>query len=108
MQLDPGNVLEREDQPSQNPLAPLDESPPHALGHATAQQERTRDRQAFKVLGLARSVLGHEGDGRVEPSQARDPGADEGRQENRVGRRAEAEAEGCEGGSDAEGDLWGG
>lgn len=78
-----------------------------AQRHEEDEEQRARDGQALKVLGLAVGGLGHERDGRVEPGQAGNTGADEGREDEGVGGSAEAEDVGRERGSDAERDLRG-
>jgi len=107
--LDADVLLERADEPPGKavalPLRPVEPALVHADGHAGADEQARRDREALEILALARVVLGHERDGRVEPREARDAGADEEREEGRVDRGAQAEGPRDEGRRDAERDL---
>lgn len=62
--------------------------------HERSYGERSRNRRAFKVLALARSVLGNVGDGDVEAREACKPAEDEEGQEEVVDRCAEAYGKG--------------
>lgn len=87
------------------PLRALEPALAHAERHPGADEQARGDREALEVLGLARVVLGDEGDGRVEAREAGNARADEERQEGRVDRGAQAERPGDKGRGDAERDL---
>jgi hypothetical protein len=76
------------------------------VGHHRLEAERRRDREALKIVDLARAVGRDEGDGRVEAGEPGEAAGDAERQEEDVDRRPEAEREGAESGSDAERDLY--
>lgn len=107
--IDPESLLERHDESTRQSRSPssgsLDPSTANTVGHDADEEERRGDGHALKVLGLARLVLGDQGDGGVEAGEASDTGADEDGEEGGVGGGAEAYAEGAHGGGDTEGDL---
>lgn len=72
---------------------PENPPPAHPPGHDGVDAEGRRDRRALEVARLARRVLGDRRRRHVEPRQPREPAQHEHRQEHRVERRAQPDAE---------------
>lgn len=69
---------------------------PKPIHHHTDERQRRRNRGTFKVLRLARLVLGKHGDRNIEPRQPRETAENENGENDVVERGAETDAE-CSG-----------
>lgn len=77
----------------------------HPVGHERVKTQRRGDGCSLEVAGFARGVLGDVGGGDVEAREAGETAEDEEGKANVVERGADADGEGDDGGSEAEGDL---